>query len=203
MESRKQQGASTDSMDAMKKVSEMVKENSAGFEVAAAREVFQSKCSLCHSSDLALDKSFESADEVSQLVTRMVGNGLVASMSEFEQIVRFLQQHHNLASTTTEQTGGDATDVASNVTEMPTLALQSGCTGCHAIDSKLVGPAWMDVAGRYRDDSQGRQQLIEVVRNGGAGNWTDQTGGIPMPANFPQVSQEDIETLVDFILALP
>ena len=204
MESRKQQGASTDSMDAMKKVSEMVKENSAGFEVAAAREVFQSKCSLCHSSDLALDKSFESADEVSQLVTRMVGNGLVASMSEFEQIVRFLQQHHNLASTdTTEQTGGDATDVASNVTEMPTLALQSGCTGCHAIDSKLVGPAWMDVAGRYRDDSQGRQQLIEVVRNGGAGNWTDQTGGIPMPANFPQVSQKDIETLVDFILALP
>ena len=130
-------------------------------------------------------------------------------MSEFEQIVRFLHQHHDVASADTpkqpgdEQPDGNADNVAANVAEMPALALQSGCTGCHAIDSKLVGPAWMDVADRYRDDPQGRQKLIEAVKNGGAGNWIDQTGGIPMPANFPQVSQEDIETLVDFILALP
>ncbi len=209
MERRKQLSASADSMDAMKKVKEMVKEDSADFDVVAAREVFESKCSLCHSPDLALDKSFESADEVQQLVTRMVSNGLEASMSEFEQIVRFLHQHHDVASADTakqpgdEQPDGNADNVAANVAEMPALALQSGCTGCHAIDSKLVGPAWMDVADRYRDDPQGRQKLIEAVKNGGAGNWIDQTGGIPMPANFPQVSQEDIETLVDFILALP
>jgi len=209
MERRKQLSASADSMDAMKKTKEMVKEDSVDFDVVAAREVFESKCSLCHSPDLALDKSFESADEVHQLVTRMVGNGLEASMSEFEQIVRFLHQHHDVASADSpkqpgdEQPDGNAENVASNVAEMPALGLQSGCTGCHAIDSKLVGPAWMDVADRYRDDPQGRQKLIEAVRNGGAGNWIDQTGGIPMPANFPQVSQEDIETLVDFILALP
>ena len=209
MERRKQLSASADSMDAMKKVKEMVKEDSADFDVVAAREVFESKCSLCHSPDLALDKSFESADEVQQLVTRMVSNGLEASMSEFEQIVRFLNQHHDVASVDTpkqpgeEQPEANSEDVAANVSEMPALALQSGCTGCHAIDSKLVGPAWMDVADRYRDDPQGRQKLIEAVKNGGAGNWIDQTGGIPMPANFPQVSQEDIETLVDFILALP
>ncbi len=204
MERRKQLSASADSMSAIKKAGEMVKDDSADFDVVAAREVFESKCSLCHSSDLALDKSFEGADEVQQLVTRMVSNGLEASMSEFEQIVRFLHQHHNLASAdTTEQPSTNVEDVAANVTEMPALALQSGCTGCHAIDSKLVGPAWMDVANRYRDDSEGRQKLIEAVRNGGAGAWVDQTGGIPMPANFPQVSQEDIETLVDFILALP
>ena len=45
--------------------------------------------------------------------------------------------------------------------------------------------------------------LIDAIKNGGAGNWVDQTGGIPMPANFPRVSQEDTEALVDFILSLP
>ena len=209
MERQKQLSASADSMNAIKKANETIGQASGDFDVVAAREVFESKCSQCHSPDLALDKSFESADEVQQTVTRMVSNGLEASMSEFEQIVRFLHQHHDLAAAdTTEQSvataepAANAEDVAANVAIMPDLALQSGCTGCHAIDAKLVGPGWLDVADRYRDDPQGRQKLIEAIRNGGAGNWVDQTGGVPMPANFPRVSQEDIETLVDFILAL-
>ena len=209
MERQKQLSASADSMNAIKKANETIGQASGDFDVVAAREVFESKCSQCHSPDLALDKSFESADEVQQTVTRMVSNGLEASMSEFEQIVRFLHQHHDLAAAdTTEQSvataepAANAEDVAANVAIMPDLALQSGCTGCHAIDAKLVGPGWLDVADRYRDDPQGRQKLIEAIRNGGAGNWVDQTGGVPMPANFPRVSQEDIETLLDFILAL-
>lgn len=204
MERKKQQSASADSLNAIKNVNEMVKTGSDDFDVVAAREVFESKCSLCHSSDLALDKSFESADEVQQLVTRMVSNGLEADMSEFEQIVGFLNQHHDVESgDTTEQPDGNDEDVAANVPEMPALALESGCTGCHAIDIDLVGPGWMAVAERYRDDAEGREKLIEAVKNGGASAWIDQTGGIPMPANFPRVSQEDIETLVDFVLALP
>ena len=224
MEQRKQQSASADSMESIKKVSQMVRGDSASFDVAAARGVFETKCSLCHDPSLALNKSFESADEVPQLVSRMVGNGLVASTEELEQIVRFLQQHHNLAApdsdgaatddqatdgnatvgqATTNAQAEDTTPVAAAAPEMPALALQSGCAGCHAIDSKIVGPGWSDVAARYRDDPQGRQKLIDAVKNGGASNWIDQTGGIPMPANFPQTSQEDIETLVDFILALP
>lgn len=228
MERRKQQSASADSMESIKKVSQMVRDDSASFDVAAARGVFEAKCSLCHAPNLALDKSFETADEVPQLVTRMVSNGLTASSSELEQIVRFLQEHHNLAvpdtdgqATDGQDTDGQATDgnavvgnagnsqaddTAQSVAaapEMPALALQSGCSGCHAIDTKLVGPGWSDIAARYRDDPQARQKLIDAVKNGGAVNWIDETGGIPMPANFPQTSQEDIETLVDFIIALP
>ena len=137
------------------------------------------------------------------LVTRMVANGLSASEAELEQIIRFLRQHHNLAAAPATEPATDQTDVATAATEMPALALQSGCTGCHAIDSQLVGPGWSDVAARYRNDDEARQKLIDAIKNGGAGNWIDQTGGIPMPANFPRVSQEDTETLVDFILALP
>lgn len=82
------------------------------------------------------------------------------------------------------------------------LARSSGCTACHALDTKVVGPAWKDVAARYRDVEGARAILISKVKVGGRGNWTDVTGGIPMPPYSPRVSDADIERLVDFILGL-
>ncbi len=201
MEQRKQLSASADSAMAIKKVSAMVRESSSGFDVAAAEEVFNSKCSLCHSQELALQKTFGSADEVSQLVTRMVANGLAASESELEQVVRYIQNYHKLAAA---PAADEQTSVAANdLPAMPALASQSGCTSCHAIEGKLIGPGWKAVADRYRGDQQARAQLIEVIKAGGAGNWTELTGGVPMPGHSPRVSDSDTATLVDFILALP
>lgn len=82
------------------------------------------------------------------------------------------------------------------------LASKSGCLACHAVDRKLVGPAWKDVAARYRGDPGARAKLIEKVSKGGAGNWTAVTGGIAMPANAPRVPPDDIAKLVDFVLSL-
>lgn len=82
------------------------------------------------------------------------------------------------------------------------LARSSGCMACHAVESKLIGPAWKDVAARYKGDASARDTLIAKVKAGGAGNWTDVTGGVPMPPNSPRVSDESIATLVDFILSL-
>jgi len=82
------------------------------------------------------------------------------------------------------------------------LARKSGCLACHSVESKVVGPAWRDVAARYRDDSEARVHLIEKVKKGGKGNWTDVTGGVPMPPYSPRVADADIETLVDFVLSL-
>lgn len=81
------------------------------------------------------------------------------------------------------------------------LANRSGCLACHAVYKKVVGPAWQDVAARYRDQDV-RTQLIEKISKGGKGNWTDVTGGIPMPPYSPRVANGDIEKLVDFILSL-
>lgn len=83
------------------------------------------------------------------------------------------------------------------------LAQQSGCFACHAIDRKLVGPAWRDVAKHYRGAADARDRLIVKVRTGGAGNWTEITGGVAMPPYSPRVSDSDIASLIDFILALP
>lgn len=82
------------------------------------------------------------------------------------------------------------------------LAGKSGCMACHQIETKLVGPALRDVSKRYKGDAGAKARLIEKVKKGGKGNWTAVTGGVPMPANSPRVSDENIEKLVTFVLAL-
>ena len=82
------------------------------------------------------------------------------------------------------------------------LAQKSGCLACHAIDDKVVGPPWALVAERYKGNPDVRERLIEKVKQGGKGNWTEITKGIPMPPYSPRVSDDDIEQLVDFVLSL-
>lgn len=91
---------------------------------------------------------------------------------------------------------------ASNATDMPPLAKKSGCTACHAIDRKVVGPGWADVAARYKGDGGAKAALIAKVKKGGKGNWTEVTKGVPMPPYSPRVKDEEIEELVTFILGL-
>lgn len=82
------------------------------------------------------------------------------------------------------------------------LAKKSGCLACHSVEKKVVGPAWKDVAAKYKGDAAAKAALIEKVKKGGKGNWTAVTGGAPMPPYSPRVADADIEKLVDFVLGL-
>ncbi len=77
------------------------------------------------------------------------------------------------------------------------LAKSSGCLACHTVDKKAVGPAYKDIAAKYKDDSGAAASLAEKVRKGTKGTW----GPIPMPPNA-NVSDESIKTLVKWILSL-
>ncbi len=76
------------------------------------------------------------------------------------------------------------------------LATKSSCFACHAVDKKLVGPAFQDVAKKYAGDKTAEAKLIERVKKGGSGAW----GTIPMPPNVA-VKDEDVKTLVKWVLA--
>ncbi len=82
------------------------------------------------------------------------------------------------------------------------LVKKSGCLACHSVEKKIVGPAWKDVAAKYKGDAGAKDRLIAKVKKGGKGNWTKVTGGAPMPPYSPRVSDENIGKLVDFIMAL-
>jgi cytochrome c len=73
------------------------------------------------------------------------------------------------------------------------LAKSKNCLACHAVDKKLVGPAFKDVAARYTQKDVA--QLAASIRKGGAGKW----GPIPMPAN-PQVSEAEATALATWVL---
>lgn len=82
------------------------------------------------------------------------------------------------------------------------LAQKSGCLACHSVEKKVVGPAWRDVSKRYKGDTAAHDALVNKVKKGGKGNWTEITGGAPMPPYSPRVSDENIDKLVSFILQL-
>ncbi|MCG6933646.1 MAG: c-type cytochrome [Gallionella sp.] len=110
--------------------------------------------------------------------------------------------------------------------DMPVLARKNGCTACHTIEKKLVGPAWRDVSKAYnkvgatgtavdpkvyqvsqkvsailKEHGKATPEawLIEKVSKGGTGDWFKHTAMIP---NAPRVKEADIKALVEFILGL-
>jgi cytochrome c len=76
------------------------------------------------------------------------------------------------------------------------LAKAKNCMACHAVASKLVGPAFKDVAAKYAGQKDAEDKLSAKVMKGGSGSW----GAVPMPAN-PQVSEAEAHTLVKWVLA--
>ena len=76
------------------------------------------------------------------------------------------------------------------------LATNNACLACHAVDKKVVGPSFKEVAQKYAGDSDAEAKLMEKVKKGGGGVW----GSMPMPPNAI-VKDEDLKTLVQWILS--
>ena len=74
------------------------------------------------------------------------------------------------------------------------LAKKNACTACHAVDKKIVGPAYQDVAKKYAGKSA--DELAKSIKAGGSGKW----GPVPMPAQAA-LSDADAKTLAAWILA--
>lgn len=77
------------------------------------------------------------------------------------------------------------------------IAKKNGCLACHALDKKMVGPAWNEIGKKYAGDASAAEQLAVKVKKGSKGVW----GPVPMPPNAT-VKDADIKTLVDFVLTL-
>ena len=80
---------------------------------------------------------------------------------------------------------------------LDTLLRRDGCTACHAIDRKVVGPAFRDVAAKYRQQNGAEQRLVNSTKKGSEGVW----GSTPMPPN-PAMDDQDLHFIVKQILSL-
>ncbi|ANQ86105.1 c-type cytochrome [Azoarcus olearius] len=78
------------------------------------------------------------------------------------------------------------------------LAKKARCVACHAVDKKMVGPAYRDVAAKYQGQADAPAKLFAKVREGGAGVW----GQIPMTPNDPEkISDADLKAVIAWILS--
>ncbi len=87
--------------------------------------------------------------------------------------------------------------VAGPVFAQADLAQKKNCMACHAVDKKVLGPSYKDVAAKYAGQKDAADKLAAKVMKGGTGVW----GNIPMPAN-PQVSEAEAKQLVAWIMTL-
>jgi cytochrome c len=76
------------------------------------------------------------------------------------------------------------------------LARQKACLACHGVDKRIVGPAFKEIAARYKGQDGIEGKLIEKLKRGGGGTW----GQVPMPAN-PELSEQDARALIRWVLA--
>ncbi len=76
------------------------------------------------------------------------------------------------------------------------LATAKNCMACHAVDKKLVGPSYKEVAAKYGGDKTAVDKLAGKIMKGGSGIW----GAVPMPANA-QVNEAEAKTLAAWVLS--
>ena len=77
----------------------------------------------------------------------------------------------------------------------PALAKKHNCLACHATATKLVGPAYQDVAAKYAGEQGAADTLVKSIRNGSAGKW----GDLAMPPH-PGLSEADAKKLAVWVL---
>lgn len=76
------------------------------------------------------------------------------------------------------------------------LATAKNCMSCHAVERKVLGPSYKDIAAKYKDDKTAADRLAVKIVKGGSGVW----GPLSMPAN-PQVSEADARKLAAWVLS--
>jgi cytochrome c len=150
----------------------------------------ENKCKICHELQ-HIKRAQLSPGEWADNIKNMRERGMPATDAEVAVIHRYLSTYYNRdkpapePSADTVSAGGDD--------PVQKLLASSGCTGCHAPDSRVVGPSFREIAARYKPEE--RERLAMKVRQGSQGAW----GNVPMPPNA--LSDADARALVDWILS--
>lgn len=153
------------------------------------------RCLTCHSADyVAIQPPLSRAAWKANVIKMQQKFGADIPDNEVDMLAEYLGRAY----------GGDRTSVAPIVVPLVVsepgldggkLAAKFACISCHAVDRKVVGPAFKDISAKYRMAADARVKLTRQINHGGGGNW----GPIPMPP-FPQIPTRDVNSIIDWIL---
>jgi cytochrome c551/c552 len=149
----------------------------------------ENKCKICHELQ-HIRRSPLSRGEWADNLKNMKERGTPMTDAEMATILDYLSVYYNREKEAPPP--GPDTFLAGE-SPIEKLLGANGCTGCHALDKRIVGPSFREVAAKY--SAAATNQLVRKVRQGGQGAW----GNVPMPPN-PGLSESDAATLVAWVL---
>lgn len=169
----------------------------ASFKPGPAAGLANGQCLTCHSVEyVAMQPPLSQKGWTAEVKKMREKYGAKIPEDQIGSIVNYLVQAYGVA-TNGEPTMAPATNLqpAANLSVVA-LATRYGCLSCHSINAKIVGPAYKDVAVKYRNDPQAFEKIAAQIHNGGSGKW----GSVLMPP-FPMVSDAEVKMLADWILS--
>lgn len=149
----------------------------------------ENKCKICHELQ-HIRRSPLSRGEWADNLKNMKERGTPMNDAEMATILDYLATYYNREKPAPSQ-GADT--LASSGSPIERLLAANGCSGCHDLERRVVGPSFRSVAAKYSPAATA--QLIRKIREGGQGSW----GSVPMPPN-PGLSDADAATIVAWVL---
>lgn len=162
------------------------------------------KCATCHSADyieyqpprMTLDQWTKEAAKMQHMFGAPITDDDVRKVGAYLAVTYGSAKASELVPEL-RATAAPAAAAAANAQRIDVKALlaANACLGCHAVETKVVGPAYRDVAAKYRTDSGALDKVAASIRAGGSGKW----GAVPMPP-FTQLKPEEARALAGFVL---
>lgn len=168
--------------------------------------VAQQKCAICHSADyIAYQPPGMTVSQWTAEMTKMQHlYGAPINDAEVKVLGVYLAATYGDAQSVTAadrvltaDTSAPATNrpAANAAIDVQALLNANACLGCHAVAQKIVGPAYRDVASKYKADPAGASKIAASIKAGSSGKW----GTVPMPP-FAQLTDAQVKALAEFIL---
>jgi sulfite dehydrogenase len=170
------------------------------FKQDVGAEIANGQCLTCHSVEyVVIQPPMQRAFWKAEVVKMQQKYGAQIPDGQVEAVVDYLTKNYgvttNGAQTASIQTSAGTPQAHSAGAQQ--IATKYGCLGCHNPAVKLVGPAYRDIAAKYKTDPAASAKIDEQIHKGGSGKW----GPIIMPP-FPQVTASESKVLADWILGL-
>ncbi len=159
-------------------------------------DLTQAKCVVCHEMEHVV-RVRQSRAEWEDTMQRMVKRGAPLTPDEIRIITDYLATYYNREGPSAEAQAASAQAAAAQAQADPVTQLlnRNACLGCHSLEKQVIGPAFRDVAARYKADAAAPAVLAKKLKEGGQGAW----GQVPMPPN-PDLTDPDAKLLVEWVL---
>ena len=151
----------------------------------------ENKCNICHEVQ-HIRRSPLSRGEWSDNLHNMRDRGAPLSDAEMAIVLDYLSVYYNREKPAPAPSPDTLATSADPITR---LLNAHACSGCHAVDKRVVGPSFNEVARRYSGDAGAAKKLAAKIRAGGQGAW----GKVPMPPNAA-IAEDDLKALVSWVL---